>query len=88
MDLQETLAMLCLHALQRDHFEKTKAISHANMLSTNQTIVENDYDKRMVNLCKMHTTGSCWCVYVLVACSLPFSVGAAEGASLAMDRRA
>jgi hypothetical protein len=53
MDLQETLAMLCLHALQRDHFEKTKAISHANMLSTNQTIVENDYDKRMVNLCKI-----------------------------------
>jgi hypothetical protein len=51
MDLQETLAMLHLHALGQDHFEEAKAISCANMSSTNQTIVKNDCDKRMVNLC-------------------------------------
>ena len=53
MDLHETLAMLRSHALRRDHLEKTKAISRANMSSSNQANVDNDHDQRMVQLCKM-----------------------------------
>ena len=54
MDLHETLAMLRSHALRRDHLEKTKAISRTNMSSTDQAIVENDHDQRMVQLWKCY----------------------------------